>query len=119
MTEYAHKPLQAALVVKNLPTNGVNGRDTVSIPCSGWSSGEGNSNLLQHFYLENPKDRGAGGLWPMGLQRVRHDWVTEHSTLPSAKKNQSTLIKNVQVAYIFEQLHKMLLSEEMYKSMVM
>jgi len=29
------------------------------IPGSGRSPGEGNGNLLQHSYLENPKDRGA------------------------------------------------------------
>ena len=27
----------------------------------------------------SPMDRGAGGLWSMGLQRVGHDWVTKHT----------------------------------------
>ena len=43
-------------VVKNLTANA---RDTVSIPGSGRSFGEGNGNPLQYFCLENPMDRGA------------------------------------------------------------
>ena len=43
-------------VVKNLP---VNAGDTGSIPGSGISPGEGNSNPLQYFCLENLMDRGA------------------------------------------------------------
>ena len=48
--------LPGSPVVKNSPTNA---RDTDLIP--GWKrfSGEGNSNPLQYFYLENPTDRGA------------------------------------------------------------
>ena len=45
-------------VVKNLTANA---GDTVSVPGSGRSSGEGNGNPLQYFCLENPMDRGA---WP-------------------------------------------------------
>ena len=33
--------------------------DPGSIPESGISPGERNGNLLQYFYLENPKDRGT------------------------------------------------------------
>ena len=43
-------------VVKNLS---VNAGDTGSIPGSGISPGEGNSNPLQYFCLENLMDRGA------------------------------------------------------------
>ena len=35
--------------------------------------GEGNGNPLQYSCLENPMDRGPGGLQSMGSQRVRHD----------------------------------------------
>ena len=35
--------------------------------------GGGNGNPMQYSCLENPMDRGAGGLQPMGSQRVRHD----------------------------------------------
>ena len=48
-----------ALVVKNLPANAGDIRDTVSIPGSGRSTGEGNDNPLQYSCLENPMDRGA------------------------------------------------------------
>ena len=45
-----------ALAVKNPPANA---GDSGSIPASGRSPGEGNSNQLQYSYLENPMDRGA------------------------------------------------------------
>ena len=56
---------QAALVVKNLPTNAEDRRDTGSIPGPGRSSGEGNGGPLQYSCLGNLMDRGA---W----------WVTVH-----------------------------------------
>ena len=40
---------------------------------SAQGDGEGNGNPLQYFCLENPVDRGAGGLLSIGLHRVRHD----------------------------------------------
>ena len=45
-----------ALVVKNLPANANarDVRDTVSIPGSGRSPGEGNGNSFQYSCLENP-----------------------------------------------------------------
>ena len=43
-------------MVKNPPANA---GDSGSIPASGRSPGEGNSNPLQYSYLENPMDRGA------------------------------------------------------------
>jgi len=48
-----------ALVVKNLPANTEDIRDTGSIPGSGRSPGEGNANPVQYSCLENPMDRGA------------------------------------------------------------
>ena len=48
-----------ALVVKNLPANGGDVRDSSWIPGSGRSLGEGNGNPLQHYFQENPMDRGA------------------------------------------------------------
>ena len=35
--------------------------------------GEGNGNPLQCSCLENPRDRGAGGLLSIGLHSVGHD----------------------------------------------
>ena len=50
---------QVALVVKNSPASAGDVRDVGSIPGSGRSPGEGNSNPLQYSCLENPMDRGA------------------------------------------------------------
>ena len=46
-------------MVKNLPANAGDIRDTGSIPGPGGSPGEGNSNPLQYSCLGNPMDRGA------------------------------------------------------------
>ena len=54
-------------VVKNPPANA---GDVGSVPGSGRSPGEGNSNPLQHPCLENLRDR---GLQSMGSQRVGND----------------------------------------------
>ena len=43
-------------MVKNLPANA---EDADSVPASGRSPGEGNSNPLQYSCLGNPIDRGA------------------------------------------------------------
>ena len=42
-------------------------------PGSGSSPGEGNSNPLQYFRLENPLDRGAWQATVHGIARVGHD----------------------------------------------
>ena len=46
-------------VVKNLPANAGDTRDTGLIPALGRSPGVGNGNPLQYSCLENPKTRGA------------------------------------------------------------
>ena len=53
-------------VVKNLPANA---GDTALIPGLGRSPGGGNDYPLQYSCLENPVDRGAGGLQSMGSQK--------------------------------------------------
>ena len=53
--------LQVALVVKNLPANAGDIRDTSLIPESGRSPAGGHGNPLQYSCLENPMDRGAWG----------------------------------------------------------
>ena len=55
-----------ALVVKNLPANAGETRDTGSIPGSGRSPGGGHGDPLQYSCLENPMELGA---W----------WATVHS----------------------------------------
>ena len=65
---------QVALVVKNLPTQAGDVRDTGSIPGLGGPPGGGNGNLLLYSCLENPMDRGAWqATQSIGSQRVRHD----------------------------------------------
>ena len=63
---------QVALVVKDLPANAGDIRDTSLIPGLGRSSGEGNGNPRQYSCLQNPMDRGA---WQVTVQghRVGHD----------------------------------------------
>ena len=50
--------------------------DPSSIPGSGRSSGEGNGNLLQYSWLENPMDKGAWQATVHGVSRIRHDLAT-------------------------------------------
>ena len=54
------------VVVKNLPVNAGDLRDTGLIPGPGRSR-EGNGNPLQYSFLENPMDRGA---WQATVHRV-------------------------------------------------
>ena len=54
-------------VVKKPPANT---GDVGSIPGSGRSPGEGNSNPLQYSYLENPMDRGAWRATVHGVSKV-------------------------------------------------
>ena len=56
------------LVVKNLPANA---GDEGSIPESGRSPGEGNSNPLQYSCWEIPRTEEPGGLQSIGSQRSR------------------------------------------------
>ena len=48
-----------AVVVKNLPANAGDVRDTGLIPGLGRSPGEGHGNPLQYSWLENLIDKGA------------------------------------------------------------
>ena len=50
---------QVALVLKNLPANRGDTRDTDLILGWGGSPGRGHGNALQYFCLEKPMDRGA------------------------------------------------------------
>ena len=52
--------------------------DTGLIPRSGRSSGGGNGNPLQYSCPENPWTEELGQLQSIALQRVGHDWATDH-----------------------------------------
>ena len=58
---------QVALVVKNLPANAGDIKDTGSIPWWGKSPGGGHGNPLQYSCLENPMNRRA---WIAAVHRV-------------------------------------------------
>ena len=68
-----------ALVVKNLPANAGDRRDTGSIPGSGKFPGEGNDNPLQYSGLENPRDRGVWWAIVQGITKSQTQLST-HST---------------------------------------
>ena len=63
---------QMTLVVKNLPANAGDIRDTGSIPGSGRCPGEGNGNPPQYSCPENPVDRGA---WWATVHVVAKSWT--------------------------------------------
>ena len=64
-----HRASQVAVVVKNLPANARDTRNTHSIPGMGRSPGEGHSNALQCSCLENPRDRGAWQATVHGVEK--------------------------------------------------
>ena len=68
---------QVALVVKNLPANVGDIRDTGSIPGLGRSPGGRRGNPLQYSCLENPMDRGA---WKAKDHRVAKESDTTEVT---------------------------------------
>ena len=63
---------QVVLVVKSLPANAGDLRDTSLIPGSGRSPGEGKENPFQYSCLENPMDRRA---WWATAHRVAKSWT--------------------------------------------
>ena len=58
-------------MVKNLPANAGDVRDTGSFPGAGRSPGGGHGNPLQYSCLENPMDRGAGRATVQGVTKSR------------------------------------------------
>ena len=60
-------------VVKNLPANEGDARDSGLISRSGRSAGLGNGNILQYSHLEHFMHRGAWQLQSTGSQRIIHD----------------------------------------------
>ena len=65
---------QAVLVIKNLPANAGDVRETSSIPWSERSPGGGHGNLLQYSFLGNPhQGEELGGLHSIDLRRFVHD----------------------------------------------
>ena len=67
-------------MVKNLPANG---GDVDSIPDLGTSPGGMHRTPPVFLPGESPWTGVPDRLWSMGLQRVRHDWATKHSSAQS------------------------------------
>ena len=59
-------------MVKKLPANAGDVRDTDSIPRLGRSPGGEHGNLLQYSCLDNPMDKGA---WWAMVHRVAKSWT--------------------------------------------
>ena len=70
---------QVTLVVKILPANAGDRRDTGSIPGLGRSPGEGRGNPLQYSCLENSMDRGA---WRAIVHRIAKSRIGEGNGNP-------------------------------------
>ena len=64
---------QVALVVKNLPANAGDLRDTCLIPGLGRSPREVNGNPLQYSWLRIPLKEEPGWLQSVGSHRMEHD----------------------------------------------
>ena len=80
-------------MVKNLPANSGDIRDTHSIPGSGKSPRKGNGNPLQYSCLENPRDRGA---WQPTAHKVAKSWTRlKRFTMQTVIIYLSNEIKNI------------------------
>ena len=66
-------------MVKNPPANAGASGLVGSTPGLGRSPGGGNGNPSSILAWRIPWTEEPGGLQSIGLQRVRHDWVTEHT----------------------------------------
>ena len=64
-------------MVKNLPANAGDARNTGSIPGSGRYPGIGNGNPLQYSRPENSMDRGA---WQATVHGAAESWIHTHTT---------------------------------------
>ena len=83
-----------ALVVKKLPANAGDVRDTGSVPGWGRSPGGGHCNPLQYSCLENPMDTEA---WQATVHRVEKELDTTKNAHINPKKlhNVTSLRGNV------------------------
>ena len=76
---------QVTLLVKTLPANAGDIRDTGSIPRSGRSPGEGNSSPIQYSCLENSMDRGTWWATVHGVakSRIQLKWLSTSLLVPN------------------------------------
>ena len=95
---------QVVLVVKNLPVNEGDARDTGSIPGSGRYPGEGKGSPLQHFCLENSMERGA---WWATVSGVSRSWTrqSEHVSVNMHTHSFATFWEWLTTTYSFPAVH--------------
>ena len=84
-------PSQVVLVIKTLPANAGDFRDTGSTPGSGRSPGERNGYPLQYSCLENTMDRGA---WWVIVHKVAHS----HPMDKTEATQQASLAQSIEAA---------------------
>ena len=98
--ELPGKPNLVMLVVKNLPINAGDSRDTGSVP--GWerSPGGGHDNPLQYSCLKNPMDRGA---W-RAMVRVKSQTRLKHLSIQSLSSPQVLRTRNQEPLCDFRQI---------------
>ena len=84
---------QVAQVVKNLPANTGDIRDTGSVPGLGRSPGGGHGNPLQYSCLENPMDRGAWRAIVHGLAKswTQQKWLSMHAYTREGQESLSAM----------------------------
>ena len=84
---YGNIPFQwYGTVVKNLPANAEDSRDTSSIPGLGRSPGEWNGNSLQYSCLENLMERNLAGYSPWGPKEAdKTEQLSMHSQKPTIR----------------------------------
>ena len=87
------------LVIKNIPANMVDIKDTTSVSDSGRAPGGGHGNPLQDPFLEGHMDRGA---WPAGGSQKR---LQQLSTQHGSRLSDNLLM------YMLEKLHEKLVVE--------
>ena len=102
---------QVVLVVKNLPANAGDIRDSGLIPGSGRSPGGGHGNPLQYSCLETPVDRRA---WWATVHRVAQSWTrlkqlrTHAQTIIyrmyNSKRSNQSILKEISPEYSLEGL---------------
>ena len=76
-------------LVKNLPANARDARDSALIPGLGRSTGERNGNSLQYSCWKIPQTEESGRLQFTGSQRVGHALATTHSKCRTTQNHSS------------------------------
>ena len=110
-------PSEVVLVIKNLPANAGDVRETDSIPGMGRSPGEGNGNPLQYSSLENPMDRGA---WQATVHRVEQSqtWLKQLSMPPEHAGGNHLQKKSITPSWWYTRPHRKIKTKNSWKKCI-